>query len=337
MWRKPQRRFESCPLRQLRLLNRRATAVGIMKTEIDAFVCLPVHVCVCICTFNRPERVGTLLRTLGQQVTGGEFTLSAVVCDNDSARSAQAQVSKAAAALSFPVVYCVEPEQNIAMARNCAVRHSAGDFVAFIDDDEIPSPDWLWTALRACQLHSADGVLAPVRPRFEHAPPAWLLKGGFCERREHTTGHTLSWRETRTGNVLLRRALLEGGVEPFDVAYGNGGEDTAFFKRLMASGARFVWCNEAPVHELVPPDRCERRYLLKRAMLRGQNEKKFANSASVCKSMLAVVVYTVALPFAWLAGQHRLMQVAIRLCDHAGKLLGVAGLKPLGPKYLSPE
>jgi succinoglycan biosynthesis protein ExoM len=294
-----------------------------------------MKICVCICTFKRPARVGALLRTLGEQVTAGEFAMSVVVCDNDSARSAEASVMDAAATLSFPVIYCVEPEQNIARARNRALRHSAGDFIAFIDDDEIPPCDWLLTALRACHAHRADGVLAPVRPFFEHAPPSWLLKGRFCERPEHLTGHELSWRETRTGNVLLRRALIEGSVEPFDTDYGNGGEDTAFFKRLMASGARFVWCNEAPVHEVVPPDRCERRYFLKRAVLRGQNETRLTNVASVCKSVVAVPLYIAALPFVMFAGQHWVMHVGIRLCDHAGKLAGVLGFKPLGKKYLT--
>jgi succinoglycan biosynthesis protein ExoM len=294
-----------------------------------------MKICVCICTFKRPARVGALLRTLGEQVTEGEFTMSVVVCDNDSARSAQAAVKGAAASLSFPVSYCVEPEQNIAKARNRALHHSAGDFIAFIDDDEIPSRDWLLTALRTCLAHAADGVLAPVRPLFEHAPPAWLLKGRFCERAEHPTGHQLSWRETRTGNVLMRRSLIEGSPEPFDTAYGNGGEDTDFFKRLMANGARFVWCNEAAVHEVVPPDRCERRYLLKRAVLRGQNEKHLATLASVGKSLVAVPIYIAALPFVLFAGQHWVMHVGIRLCDHAGKLAGVLGFRPLGKKYIT--
>jgi succinoglycan biosynthesis protein ExoM len=315
-----------------------ATQVRILALSAKVFLpkLVTMEICVCICTFKRPARVGALVRTLGEQITEGEFTMSVVVCDNDSARSAEMPVREAAATLSFPVSYCAEPEQNIAKARNRAVRHSAGDFIAFIDDDEIPPRDWLLTSLRACLAHHADGVLAPVRPLFEHTPPAWLLKGGFCERPEHATGYELSWRETRTGNVLLRRSLVEGSVEPFDTAYGNGGEDTAFFKRLMANGARFVWCNEAAVHEVVPPDRCERRYFLKRAVLRGQNEKQLTTAASVFKSMVAVPVYLAALPFMLLAGQHWVMHVGIRLCDHAGKLAGVLGFRPLGKKYITP-
>lgn len=293
-----------------------------------------MNICVCICTFRRPHMIKALLLELGRQETAGEFTISVVVTDNDGTQSARAAVQEAAAALSLPVLYTVEPDQNIAKARNRAVLASSGDYIAFIDDDEMPQRDWLLTALHACQAHGADGVLAPVRPVFEHEPPSWLVKGRFCERPEHPTGHVLDWRETRTGNVLLRRALVAAMAEPFAPAYGNGGEDTDFFKRLIAAGATFVWCNEAPVHEVVPPARCERRYFLKRALLRGQNERRLANPGSIVKSLVAVPVYLFMLPFMFLAGQHRVMHYAIRLCDHAGKLAGVLGFRPLGKKYI---
>jgi hypothetical protein len=32
----------------------------------------------------------------------------------------------------------VEPRQGIARARNLAVAHAHGDFLAFLDDDELP-------------------------------------------------------------------------------------------------------------------------------------------------------------------------------------------------------
>lgn len=293
-----------------------------------------MEICVCICTYKRPHLLAPLLRKVAEQTTAGEFTISIVVTDNDRMQSACAVVSRTAETMSIPMLYVVEPDQNIAKARNKAVLSSSGDFIAFIDDDELPPPDWLLTSLRACLSHEADGVLGPVRPLFEHRPPTWLLKGRFCERIEHPTGHVLAWRETRTGNVLFRRALIEKMAEPFSPIYGNGGEDQDFFKRLIEGGASFVWCNEAAVLEIVPPDRCRRRYLLRRALLRGQNEKELASVGSVCRSLIAVPAYLLLLPFVLLAGQHRFMDVSIRLCDHLGKLVGLLGFKPLGAKYL---
>lgn len=278
-----------------------------------------MRITVCICTFRRPQRLAELLERLAHQRTGGEFELDVVVADNDAAGSAREAVDAVRLRVPYPIAYCVEPEQNIALARNAALTRAGGDWVAFIDDDELPQDDWLLQALRTCVERQADGALGPVRPLFDAAPPRWLVRGGFCERPEYPTGRPLHWRETRTGNVLMRRTVFESMPRPFEPLYGQGGEDTDFFRRAIAAGARFVWCNEAVVHEHVPAPRCQRRYFLRRALLRGQNERGFLTPASVAKSALAVPVYAALLPLALLAGGHHAMKVGIRLCDHAGR------------------
>jgi succinoglycan biosynthesis protein ExoM len=292
-----------------------------------------MHICVCVCTYKRPRLLRNLLSGLFEQETAGAFTYSIVVADNDLQQSAEPVINELASVSPVPIKYCIEPQQNIAMARNKAIENSVGDFIAFLDDDEFPPVDWLLTLFQTCIKYGADGVLAPVRPYFEHEPPAWVIKGRFCERPEYPTGYRLGWRETRTGNVLFHRHILDRISGPFRREFGSGGEDQDFFKRLMEQGAVFIWCNEAAVHEVVPPERCSRRYLLRRALQRGLAEKGFANFESICKSFVAVPLYILFLPFLMLAGERWYMRYLIRLCDHAGKLIGVLGLKPLGDKY----
>jgi succinoglycan biosynthesis protein ExoM len=294
-----------------------------------------MHITVCICTFRRPQMLAALLHQLAHQSTQGLFDYSVSVADNDHTRSAQATVEAAQATLPLSITYAMEPEQNIARARNKAVSGAQGDFLAFIDDDELPGDDWLLQALRYCLHAKADGVLGPVRPRFEGTPATWLTKGRFFERPEPATGHQMTWRETRTGNVLLRRELLRKLDGPFNVAFGSGGEDQEFFKRLIEQGAVFVWCNEAPVYETVPAERCTRSYLLKRALQRGQSEKTLTDMKGIAKSLVAVPAYTLMLPWLFLAGHHHFMRYLIRLCDHLGKLLGLLGLRPTGERYVS--
>ena len=45
--------------------------------------------------------------------------------------------------------YHVESTSNIALARNKAVQSASGQYLAFIDDDEVPLNDWLLTLLKA--------------------------------------------------------------------------------------------------------------------------------------------------------------------------------------------
>lgn len=290
---------------------------------------------VCICTYKRPCLLQRLLRELARQETGGAFTFSIVVADNDREESAKDVVSEFQRSSSIPTTYCVEVQQNIALTRNRALQNASGDFIAFIDDDEFPAADWLARLMSTCEACEVDGVLGPVRPFFEEEPPKWLRKGRFCERPEHKTGSLLSWRDTRTGNVLFRRIIIEGLREPFRRALGNGGEDQDFFRTMMGAGKRFVWCNEAIVYEAVPRERWKRSYLLKRALLRGQNEKLFLSLTSIVKSLVAVPLYAVMLPFSCLIGHDLFMRYSIRLVDHAGKLLAAVGLRPAGRTYIS--
>lgn len=289
---------------------------------------------VCICTFKRPQLLKRSLEGVARLNTGGLFALSIVVADNDRLESARQVVLEFEASSLVEVCYCVEPRQNIASARNTALQNAKGDFIAFIDDDEFPDRDWLFTLFKAWEMYGADGVLGPVKPFFESEPPGWVIKGGFCDRPEHSSGSKLGWRETRTGNVLLRRQILEGHQEPFRTEFGNGGEDQDFFKRMMQEGRVFIWSNEAVVYEVVPPERWKRRYMLKRALLRGQNEKLLLNYRSIVKSVIAVPLYTLLLPFLLLMEHHILMTYSIRLFDHVGKLFAVIGLRPIGGKYL---
>jgi hypothetical protein len=134
----------------------------------------------------------------------------------------------------------------------------------------------------------------------------------------------------RTSNVIFRRKILDGAQAPFRAEFGTGGEDADFFLRMIKNGCIFVWCNEAVVYEAVPPTRCTRGYLLRRALHRGNNSFKLREGhvRSIVKSFVAVPVYGLALPFLFIAGDHYFMKYMIKFCDHAGKLMALLRIKP---------
>lgn len=294
------------------------------------------HISVCICTYKRPHLLRRLLTELEQQRTEGLFTYSVVVVDNDETRSAEIAVRAFEASAGIEVRYCAEPRQNIALARNRAVENAAGDYIAFIDDDEFPEKTWLLTLYKACREYKVDGVLGPVKRYFDEKPPAWLLKSKFYERPTYPTGLVIDWRKGRTGNVLLRRHLFRSDELPFKPEFRQG-EDQEFFSRKIACGYSFIWCNEAVAYEVVPPVRWKRSFMLRRALLRGSVEPKTPNFGfrDIARSLAAVPVYLVALPVALLLGQHKFMQVLVSLFDHIGKLLAVVGINPVKEQYVT--
>jgi succinoglycan biosynthesis protein ExoM len=306
-----------------------ASSRAIMSTQL-------IHITVCICTYKRPHLLDRLLRELDQQDTDGLFTYSIVVADNDRLKSAEGTISKFSAISRIPIVYANVPEQNISLARNKAIENAKGDFVAFIDDDEFPIKRWLATLYLAFGRYDVAGILGPVKRHFDEPPPKWVLKSKFYDRKTYPTGTIVSRKEARTGNVLLKKSILAGENPIFRPEF-RGGEDTDFFSRMIDKGYRFMWCDEAVAYEVVPPVRWDRTFLVRRALLRGANTINYLNFGvgDVVKSLAAVPIYILALPFAFILGQHRFMDLLVRLFDHLGKLFAIIGINPIKEYYIT--
>lgn len=294
------------------------------------------HITICICTYKRPELLRRLLTKLEAQQSDGLFNYSIVIVDNDKQKSASETVSAYKRQSQINITYDVEPEQNIALARNKAIKNATGDFVAFIDDDEFPENQWLLNLYKAIQHYKSDGILGPVLPHFETEPPRWVLKGQFFDRPTHPTGTVLDWTDTRTGNALLKKDIFRKESDRFDPKFGSGGEDRNFFRRMINTGCIFVWSNEAPVFETVPPIRWDKIILIKRALLRGKMALNSAKSRplSVIYSIVAIVMYSFCLPLFFVLGRHIFMKYLIKDCDHIGKVAAFLGIDLVTEKYV---
>lgn len=294
------------------------------------------HICVCICTYRRPKLLRRLLEKVSEQVTDDLFTYSIVVVDNDRLRSADALVTDFAGSSSIPIRYFVEPQQNIPMARNRAVENSTGEFVTFIDDDEFPSETWLMTLFKACKQYGADGVVGPVYRHFDEVPPKWIVKGMFWQRPTYPTGLTIDGTKGRTNNALVKRSLFATDKDFFRPEFKTG-EDQDFFIRMIEAGHVFVWCNEAIVYEVVPPERWKRSFLLKRSLFQGSFSPSYHSFgvSDFLKSLVAIPVYAAILPFVALVSHHRFMALLAKLAYHLGAVLAYLGIRVIKQPYIT--
>jgi succinoglycan biosynthesis protein ExoM len=294
------------------------------------------HISVCVCSYRRPRLLKRLLLKLNNQATEGLFTYSIVVADNDEERSGGPVVAKMSSHFKVPIRYCVEPRRNIALARNKAVENAEGAYVALIDEDEFPESTWLLTLYQTLCEYRVDGVLGIVRWHFEEIPPAWFRKSGIYSRKINPTGAVVRWRESRTGNALLKRGMLICDPAPFRPD-SRATEDQDFFRRKIEAGYKFIWSADAVVCETIPPARWKRSYILRKAMLQGANAALQPNCPplSIAKSLLVVLLYALILPFTLLFGQQYFMRIMIKICEHCGKLLMRAGINPIREKYAS--
>ena len=191
---------------------------------------------VCICTFQRPELAAALKSIADQKLPVGH-TVRVIVVDNDIEPSARATVASWGAGqnISEFVHYLHAPGRNISVARNACLDYAEGDWIAFLDDDETASPEWL--AALISKAGEGDIIFGPVQAVYSAHAPGWLRKGDFHSAR-------VAYRNRRidtgyAGNVLMRRGAVEAANIRFDLASGvSGGEDTLFFGKLAAAGLR---------------------------------------------------------------------------------------------------
>lgn len=227
-----------------------------------------MKVAICIITYRRPEGLRRLLRGIDAlEFTGPVPALEVVVVDNDATGATRPVCEQVS--LRWPLRCVVEPERGIPQARNRAVREAQyADFIAFIDDDEVPAPNWLEELLRVQQAYDADVVAGPALAVFSPGETHWLTHSDFYSSRRHPTGHPLVFFSTC--NLLLRASLFQSLPKPFDERMAlTGGSDTMLSRVLHQQGARMVWADEAIVYEHVPPSRLHVRWVLQRALRTG--------------------------------------------------------------------
>lgn len=225
-------------------------------------------VAVLVATFRRPDGLAGLLDALDAVVAAPPpgCRVRVVVCDNDPDASARA-------VCAGRVAYVHEPAPGIAAARNALLEAASDvDLVAFIDDDEWPEVGWLDALVATSDRFAADVVTGPVVSDFDEPVTPALVRS--FERPRQATGTAVAW--PRTGNVLLRRAALEGPPLRFRDSYGlSGGSDSMLFLELGRRGAAMVWSDEAVVHERVPASRTTLRWVVRRAFRLGNTHTRF--------------------------------------------------------------
>lgn len=226
----------------------------------------PADVDVCICTFRRPH-IEKTLKSIARQNLNPAWKIRIIVADNDDHPTAQEMVETTARRDSLHLTYLHAPARNISRARNACLAAATAPFVAFIDDDEVASPQWLAALIYTLQKSGADAVLGPVQAVYRPECPAWLKESDF-----HSSLPV--WKDGKivsggAGNVLLKRA--SAAALHFREELGrSGGEDTVYFHELIKAGGRIAFEKNAIAIEYVSEERESFLWLLRRRFRYGQ-------------------------------------------------------------------
>jgi hypothetical protein len=69
--------------------------------------------------------------------------------------------------------------------------------------------------------------------------------------------------------------------------------------RTMGKRSKFIWCNEAVAHEIIPLDRWRLKNMVRKAFIRGKMSAQYPGSKFIMasKSIIAASAYALSLPF----------------------------------------
>lgn len=293
-------------------------------------------VAVCVITYQRPEGLKRLLSGLNQ-LTFKKVQLpkiKVIVIDNNPNGLACLLCESIAQDFQWKLECSIEPKRGIPCARNKAIS-CAGDanFIIFIDDDEVPSSEWLDELLSVQQKYKAEVVSGPVLPYFKEQVPDWMHQGKFFERNRFPTGYRLEYASTN--NVLIAVEVVKGMNRLFDERLAlTGGSDTHFFMRVHRSGYKIIWADDAIVYEWIPQSKANAKWLLQRAyrthnsftLCRLEFEPTAsARIARIVKGIGRIAQGVLLIPVSIFAGRQAFIRALQHICGGAGTLVGVAG------------
>ena len=234
-------------------------------------------------TFNRSALLVQTLQSVAQQSAPAEDWECIVVNNNSTDDTVECFDKFCRENPDFNLRMVFEPNQGLSYARNCGIRESVGEYMAFIDDDEHFSKEFIASYISFFDA-TPEAVAAggPIVAEYPAGAPRWM--SCFTERpiantlylgdkvREFPAG-----KIPGGGNMALRRsAVRRYGV--FDISLGRkgnkliGGEESDLFERLQIAGARYFYVPNAVMHHIIIPEKLTDDYFERLSYIVGASQ-----------------------------------------------------------------
>lgn len=176
---------------------------------------------VVVPTHNRPALLRGALASI-RALEGDHFRFEVLVCDNGITRETQD------VAESYKAIYLPVETSGPSAARNAGLQHATGQFIAFLDDDDV----WLKDHIRS------HVTLLDSQPDLD------AVLGQVISTDPHLKALGKPWPEENpgNGNELLRR-MLSGYFPQIGsvVARGNICQQIGFFDVRLVGGEDLDW------------------------------------------------------------------------------------------------
>jgi glycosyltransferase involved in cell wall biosynthesis len=233
---------------------------------------------VAIRTYNKADQIPPILEALRSQADTKSISWEIVIVDNNSTDNTADLIREYQVNwdCSFPIKYFFEPTQGASIARKRAIQEAQGELIGFLDDDNLPAPDWVAEAYSFGKMHPEAGAFSgQIHGKFEVEPPpnfrriasylAIIERGDKVFSYNTRKGRVLppgagliirkqAWLDCVPSNLLL--------LGPVGKSLGLKGEDMESLAHVQNAGWEILYNPKLHIYHEVPAWRFERDYLL---------------------------------------------------------------------------
>lgn len=236
-------------------------------------------VSIIICTHTRARLLRQTLDSIEQlqEINNAEV----IVVDNGSTDDTASVVREFMRKLTpkAHIRYVFEHRLGLSIARNTGIQHARGSIVAFLDDDTIPTSDWLSALCQAFHRYpNAVAVGGIIQPHFETFRPDWLIEQmeqpftivhlGDKDRKYPRKLHPLGV------NMAIRQDALRGSIR-FPESKGRKGhslvsrEEAWLFNQLRKKGGELIYTPRMKVTHFIGAERLRPEWIKRRYYYQG--------------------------------------------------------------------
>jgi glucosyl-dolichyl phosphate glucuronosyltransferase len=257
---------------------------------------------VILCTFNRSKSLLEALESVARSAMPKSLDWEVLVVDNNSRDETRTVVQGFCQRFPDRFRYLFEPQQGKSYALNTGIREARGDILAFIDDDVIVEPEWLYRLTANLGSGKWAGAAGRIVPKWPGTPPNWVPLNEWYGMAP-LVGFDLGSEARQLtdppfgANMAFHRKMFEKhGTFRTDLGPGLNGkvrnnEDTEFGRRLLAAGERLRYEPAAVVNHAVSPDRMSQSYFSRWWFNKGRSDIRESGIPSDTTFLLRGIPY----------------------------------------------
>lgn len=247
-----------------------------------------------ICTYNRSDILKATLPSLLDLVIPDGDNFEIIIVDNNSSDTTKVVAEefiknvKSLNNSNFKALYIFDGNQGLSYARNTGYKESAGNYIAYIDDECILPETWLVEAKKIITKVEPAFLGGPYLGKYFPGNSSTWYKESFGDSyilQYKLENGPMKNRYISGGNMFIRRDVFEK-VGLFDVNLGmsgeqvNYGEEVEFQKRFLeAYPDEIVWYDSKVfVWHCIREMKMKISFLFKDALIRGKSSAELQNT-----------------------------------------------------------